>query len=333
MKKIILTELTHNDAPLAVGELTNYGESLQKVPWTSDVFPFQPYSVFERKNGTLFYLYDERGVVWKEERAGKFDEKQMIEQFISGYKKVVPFIELEQALSLEDLKKLVTLSKEFWTWFDGIWWMIEYRDKNKLDVTELLKARKASEYFTPNLAATLRSTFKHLVPEYAQYADVLLIEEVLGNSLPSEQILKERIKECVYTEGKLFSSMKQVQDIYNVEIKEESQPLDTEILKGQTAYPGKVKGEVKIIKARDDMKKFKEGNIIVSPTTTPDFLPIIKMSSAIISEHGGVICHASITSRELKIPCVVGVKGATKILKDGDMIEVDAEKGIVRILK
>ncbi len=59
----------------------------------------------------------------------------------------------------------------------------------------------------------------------------------------------------------------------------------------------------------------------------------MKKAAAIISEHGGAICHAAITSRELKTPCIVGVKGATKILKDGDLVEVDADNGVVRIIK
>jgi pyruvate, water dikinase len=78
---------------------------------------------------------------------------------------------------------------------------------------------------------------------------------------------------------------------------------------------------------------FVAGYLFVSPATTPDLLPIMKKCSAIVSEQGGVICHASITSRELKIPCVVGVKGATKVLKDGDLVEVDADNGVVRILE
>jgi pyruvate,water dikinase len=80
------------------------------------------------------------------------------------------------------------------------------------------------------------------------------------------------------------------------------------------------------------MANFLEGEILLSSTTTPDYLPAMKKAGAIISEHGGVICHAAITSRELKIPCVVGVNGAVKKLKDGDMVEVDADSGVVRIL-
>jgi pyruvate,water dikinase len=61
--------------------------------------------------------------------------------------------------------------------------------------------------------------------------------------------------------------------------------------------------------------------------TSPDFIPILKKVSAIITDEGGITCHAAIVSRELKIPCIVGTKIATKVLKDGDVVEVDAQKG------
>jgi len=109
--------------------------------------------------------------------------------------------------------------------------------------------------------------------------------------------------------------------------------IDEKEITGQTAYPGKVKGKVKIIKSREDMKTFEIGDILVSPTTTPDFLPAMKKSAAILSEHGGIISHAAITSRELKIPCIVGIKGITKVLKDGDLVEVNADEGVVRRVK
>lgn len=67
--------------------------------------------------------------------------------------------------------------------------------------------------------------------------------------------------------------------------------------------------------------------------TTPDFFIIIEKAKAVITDIGGVTCHAAITARELKKPCIIGTEIATKVLKDGDLVEVDANNGIVRILK
>jgi pyruvate,water dikinase len=67
--------------------------------------------------------------------------------------------------------------------------------------------------------------------------------------------------------------------------------------------------------------------------TNPDYVPYMKIAAAIVTDEGGTTCHAAIASRELKVPCVVGTRIATKILKDGDVVEVDADNGIIRIIK
>lgn len=103
-------------------------------------------------------------------------------------------------------------------------------------------------------------------------------------------------------------------------------------LKGSTAYPGIVGGTVRLVYGPSDMKKMKRGDILVSPATTPSVVPAMKLAGAIVTDEGGLTCHAAIVSRELKKPCVVGTKVATKVLKDGDRVEVDANNGIVRKL-
>ncbi len=100
------------------------------------------------------------------------------------------------------------------------------------------------------------------------------------------------------------------------------------IIKGQCAFPGKVKNTVRI--CQDEKAKLNKGEIAVSINANPKYLPILRKAGAIITDEGGAMCHASIISREFKIPCIVGTKFATKVFKDGDMVEVDAEKGIVR---
>ncbi len=101
-------------------------------------------------------------------------------------------------------------------------------------------------------------------------------------------------------------------------------------IKGRTAFTGKVTGTVKVIRNRAEFAKFNEGDILVTAMTTPDFVQLIKKSAAFITDEGGITCHAAIVSRELKKPCIIGTKIATKVFKDGDLVEVDAEKGIVK---
>lgn len=76
-----------------------------------------------------------------------------------------------------------------------------------------------------------------------------------------------------------------------------------------------------------------DGDILVTGMTTPDFLSAIRKSAGFVTDEGGITCHAAIVSRELKKPCIIGTKIATQILKDGDLVEVDANKGIVKILE
>ncbi|MFA6514402.1 MAG: PEP-utilizing enzyme [Patescibacteria group bacterium] len=107
---------------------------------------------------------------------------------------------------------------------------------------------------------------------------------------------------------------------------------DIKILAGDCASPGRARGEVKIINIISDMAKMKVGDILISIATTPDLVPAIKKASAIVTDVGGITCHAAIISRELGIPCVVGTKVATKILQDGMIIDVDATHGKIDII-
>ncbi len=109
-------------------------------------------------------------------------------------------------------------------------------------------------------------------------------------------------------------------------------PDTTSTLKGTVAFPGKVTGKATLVLTMEDAGRFTEGDILVTTMTTPDFLPIMHASSAILTEIGGLLCHAAIVSRELKIPCVIGIQHLTQILKDGDMVEVDADSGVITIL-
>jgi pyruvate,water dikinase len=87
---------------------------------------------------------------------------------------------------------------------------------------------------------------------------------------------------------------------------------------------------VVVIHSPDEIDKVHDGDVLVTEMTTPDYVPAMKRAAAIVTDLGGRTCHAAIVSRELNIPCIIGTKVATKMFKDGDLVEVDAEKGIVR---
>ncbi|MFH1053970.1 MAG: PEP-utilizing enzyme [Candidatus Woesearchaeota archaeon] len=104
-------------------------------------------------------------------------------------------------------------------------------------------------------------------------------------------------------------------------------------LTGRTANNGYAKGKAKIFLKPENMEKMNDGDILVTTMTTPDFVPLMKKAAAIVTDVGGLLSHASIISREMGKPCLIGTNEATKIFKDGDIVEVDANKGIVRKIK
>ena len=106
--------------------------------------------------------------------------------------------------------------------------------------------------------------------------------------------------------------------------------MDKQELRGTPAYRGKVRGKVLVVTDRVDFPKIVGAEILVTHCTFPEMVPYMARVKAIVTEEGGILSHAALISRELKIPSVIGTKIATSVLQTGDMVEVDAEKGVVR---
>ncbi len=101
------------------------------------------------------------------------------------------------------------------------------------------------------------------------------------------------------------------------------------IVRGLGATTGAATGRVKIVKSPKEIDKIEQGDVLVSVMTSPDFVPAMRKAAAIVTDEGGITSHAAIVSRELGIPCVVGTEKATKKLKEGMVVTVDADHGIV----
>ncbi len=110
---------------------------------------------------------------------------------------------------------------------------------------------------------------------------------------------------------------------------DEASDLGDVLVRGLGASPGMASGEVKIILDIDELDKIEDGDIMVTTMTTPDMVPAMRRASGIVTDEGGVTCHASIISRELGIPCVVGTGDATTILKENTGVTLDGKKGLV----
>jgi phosphohistidine swiveling domain-containing protein len=102
-------------------------------------------------------------------------------------------------------------------------------------------------------------------------------------------------------------------------------------IRGEAASPGKVTARVKVCAGvKEALSKVKKGDVLVCGMTLPDYLPAMKLASAIVTDEGGITCHAAIVGRELGKPTIVGCKIATSALKDGDIVEVDGDVGVIR---
>ncbi len=136
----------------------------------------------------------------------------------------------------------------------------------------------------------------------------------------------------------LYSGKKAV-SVAKRELKELFEPKDCRVLQGTIANPGNVRGIARILHSNNReetkymRKDFKKGEILITEMTQPSVMDIASKASALVTDEGGMLSHAAIISRELKIPCIVGTGMATKIIKDGDRIEVDAKAGSVKILE
>ena len=107
----------------------------------------------------------------------------------------------------------------------------------------------------------------------------------------------------------------------------------SEEVKGSCACPGHAQGQVKIVNSAAEAEKVLPGDVLVSVATNPELISAMRIASAIVTDMGGLTCHAAIVARELNIPCVIGTKNATRSFKDGDHIDVNATQGWARKTK
>ncbi len=150
--------------------------------------------------------------------------------------------------------------------------------------------------------------------------------------LPSTPVLKEQCgNSAFYVSGGselAFSGEKDVTEIERLL----SDRGETKELSGQTAYPGKARGSVRIVLDPSKVTDFRDGEILVTGMTRPEYLSLVQRSAGFITDAGGILSHAAITARELKKPCVIGTESATRVLKNGDLVEIDADRGLIRII-
>jgi phosphoenolpyruvate synthase/pyruvate phosphate dikinase len=168
-------------------------------------------------------------------------------------------------------------------------------------------------------------------PDYYSFFTINEIKELFNSgNRPTEEEIKKRKEFCIIITD--FNSQEVIYDkevLSQIKIPIKEIP-NTNKLYGKCAYLGYAKGKVVVLNKISDLAKFVKGDIIVSKNTAPYLNPALKECSGIVADDGGISSHTAVIAREFQKPCVIGTKFATDIFKDGDIVEVDANKGVVR---
>ncbi|MDQ5950684.1 MAG: pyruvate, water dikinase, partial [Patescibacteria group bacterium] len=199
-----------------------------------------------------------------------------------------------------------------------------------------LRLRKNIDQVIHKLWNSIIPILKNLYPNLGDLVAYIEWDEIFDSKIPDILELNRRKTEGVFVyNGEIINEaeLKDLQKKDNFEVDFDRKNYEVEEFTGQVACVGKVSGKVRIILKKDEISNFLEGEVLVSYMTMPAFMPAMKKASAFVTDEGGVTCHAAIIAREMNKPCIIGTKIATKALKDGDEVEVDAERGIVRIIK
>lgn len=176
---------------------------------------------------------------------------------------------------------------------------------------------------------------KNLTLKQMKYSLPFEIPAILDGTFDAS-LLEKRMKEFFA----IWDSKKGIFQHFTEDAKEVWNRFDPHIthaqeqveVSGLPASRGIVRGKARVTMSATEAKNIKPGEILVTSMTTPDFVTALKRAVAIVTNEGGILCHAAVVSREFGIPCIVGTQIATKVFKTGDLIEVNGDKGTVKKL-
>jgi phosphohistidine swiveling domain-containing protein len=258
--------------------------------------------------------------------------------------KVSAFIDSHDVgkINLADLDQFWTLVYDYYLPHVSVKYVVDYAtpDELKKMLPILEKARLSAEPIYRNIENYVELIADRVAKEVSYEKEMILAatkEELRSyfqtKELPPGDQLKKR-----YDRSSIFFDENSCAifvgtDVDEVEGIVSSQAI-ADVIEGQTAYAGVVRGRVKIVLNPSEANlSFQKGEILVTGMTRPEFLPLLERAAGFITDSGGILSHAAISARELKKPCITGTKIATQVLKDGDVVEVDADKGTDKIIE
>ena len=318
------------------------GESTNPKEWTEKKQPFLPYIITERSDDTVHFYYDMEGVTWVQNLLVKLacEDKDFIQKIektvLEKLSFIRPIYEKEQPITLPELKRFLKELEDGYPWFEAMWWFFQMDSEFKvagLDLGNLAKVRKLTDKLCNSSDTVIRESLINIFPQLGELSSVLQTKEIISENIPTKTELEKRSEGYFFTNNKLQIGHDKfgLEKLFKIHFIHE--PLKkVRQLTGSPAYRGIVRGFVRRVMGHKQINEVKDGEILVSPMTIPDFIPAMKKAAAIVTDEGGVLCHAAIIAREFKKPTVVGTSIATKRLQDGDIVEVNATEGNVTLI-
>jgi phosphoenolpyruvate synthase/pyruvate phosphate dikinase len=234
--------------------------------------------------------------------------------------------------SVEELSRFYDTAVQAWCGLDVSYEAPKLEQISEADRELAMKMRERAADFLEEIDHVVQRTLLSLYPELGALIKYLRIEEVRGElPMPAASELRAREAHYLYYKyevitGMPINSFLQQSDLT---IREEKPQAATDV-QGQAAFRGVARGRVRVLRKKSEISLLEDGEILVTAMTTPDYLPAMHKAAAFVTDEGGITCHAAIVARELKKPCIIGTKFATQVFKDGDMVEVGADTGVVR---
>ena len=221
--------------------------------------------------------------------------------------------------------------RDFFGYHQAVYWGGDYltkTDPNNKQVKKIIKILDQAYKYNESIVPDLEKYFKDF-----EISDLFYWEIV--RDLDNKENFKNQNRSILFSEKQhlVLSEEETNQLEKNIEAKATILIQNLEEFKGLAVNRGAFKGKVKKVVDLSKLGEVKQGDVLVTSMTRPQYNNAIKNAGAIVTDEGGMLCHASILAREFDIPCIVGTKIATKVLKDGDRVEVDADEGIIKILK
>lgn len=338
--------------PLFSGQYWYLGEAIKTREVTKGAAWYEPMFLYEPEVGV--------GVYYETKGSGKSLDRPMIEYFkqnLAEFDRLCDVYE-QQCLEMREIVEgkrsvdffdLYTREADAWPQLAMVCIVGAYPEESGEELAKkAMQLRAKTDAVSYLVDDFMLEHATELFGEHGHHVPFLTMEEIVARNLPSSDELEARRAGYAILDGVVYSGISRDELVRRfectlIEAEDEEASIDERLpsdessspdsVRGRTAYPGVVLGRVRLVRTKEDLPKFQAGEILVSWMTTPDLMSAIHHAAAIVTDEGSITCHAAIVSRELKIPCVTGTRNATKILKDGDEVEVDATRGVVTLIQ